>query len=102
MLQQRKLDAKERTWSKTLIQKFSIPSHILQDIVPPGTILGGLLPEVSHFTGISPETPVIAPATHDTACAVAAIPILDTTEPWAYHIQWDMVIIRDRTKYEPI
>ncbi len=78
------LDAKERKWSKTLIDKFSIPSHILQDIVPPGTILGGLLPEISRFTGISPETPVIAPATHDTACAVAAIPILDTTEPWAY------------------
>lgn len=78
------LDAKQRNWSKELIKKFSIPENILEEIVPPGTILGGLLPEIAHYTGISPETPVIAPATHDTACAVCAIPITDTSEPWAY------------------
>jgi len=78
------LDAKKRTWSEELIQKFSIPSNILQKIIPPGTILGDILPEIAHNTGILPETPVIAPATHDTASAVAAVPILDTSEPWAY------------------
>lgn len=78
------LDANTRTWSKTLIDKFNIPSNILLNISPPGTILGGILPEISHYTGISPETPIISPATHDTACAVCAVPIKDTTEPWAY------------------
>lgn len=78
------LDAHKRVWSETLIQKVGIPRHILQDLIPPGTILGGILPDIAHITGISPETPVIAPATHDTACAVCAVPVLDFSEPWAY------------------
>src|SRR5690606_36415151 len=31
-----------------------------------------------------PGTPVIAPATHDTAWAVAAVPVSDESEEWAY------------------
>ncbi|MCX8064798.1 MAG: rhamnulokinase [Candidatus Hydrogenedentes bacterium] len=78
------LDAYNKNWSKTLVEKFNIPSNILQKISPPGNILGGILPEVAHITGISPETPIISPATHDTACAVCAVPVKDTSEPWAY------------------
>jgi rhamnulokinase len=41
--------------------------------VPPGTVLGDLLPEVADELVIDP-IPVIAPACHDTGSAVAAVP----------------------------
>jgi rhamnulokinase len=48
-----------------------IPTRIFPEVIPPGTRLG-------PYEGI----PVIAPATHDTGSAVAAVPA--THEPFAY------------------
>ena len=47
----------------------------------PARGLGNLLPGVCDETGLG-ETPVIAPGTHDTASAVAAVPA--RAENWAY------------------
>ena len=44
------------------------------DIVMPGTILGGLLPEVEEETGLK-DVKVIAVGSHDTASAVAGAPL---------------------------
>ena len=78
------LDPWKRQWNDGLIEKLGLPRHLLLDLVPPGTVLGPVLPEVAQHTGIAPETPVITPATHDTACAVSAVPVIDASEPWAY------------------
>lgn len=69
------LDPYTRTWNSELIEKLGLPRHILLDPAPPGTILGPVLPEIAAQTGIDPGTPVIAPATHDTGAAVAAVPV---------------------------
>ena len=45
-------------------------------MVLPGTELGPLLPDIAEEVGFGP-LPVIAPATHDTASAVVAVPSLD-------------------------
>jgi len=60
-------------WAKPLLNKLGIPTHIFPAIVPPGTVLGDLLPAVAEEAGVD-HVPVIAPGGHDTALAVAAVP----------------------------
>ncbi|HXG09360.1 MAG TPA: rhamnulokinase family protein [Gemmataceae bacterium] len=74
-------DPTARTWAYDLIKAFGLPAKILGTIVPPGTVLGPLRPSVAAETGCNPA-PVIAPATHDTGSAVAAVPAQGTS--WAY------------------
>lgn len=75
------LDPEGRTWARDLIRKLGIPEKILGTLVQPGTVLGPLRSQLAAQTGL-PSTPVIAPATHDTAAAVAAVPAQGTR--WAY------------------
>ena len=78
------LDPWKRTWNEDLLNRLNIPKHLLLDPVLPGTILGPVLEELVKRTGISPNVPVIAPGTHDTASAVAAVPVAKGSAPWAY------------------
>jgi rhamnulokinase len=50
-------------------------------VIPSGTVLGPLLPAVAAECGIG-QIPVIAPAVHDTASAVAAVPA--EGDDWCY------------------
>lgn len=78
------LDATTRKWAFDLLRKFEIPSNIFPEIVDPGTNLGRLRADVAERCGIK-RLDVIAPATHDTGSAVAAIPTTKTgTAQWAY------------------
>ncbi|QEL14984.1 rhamnulokinase [Limnoglobus roseus] len=73
-----------RTWATELLQRFALPTHMLGDVVQPGTILGTLREDVRRETGLG-TIPVVAPATHDTAAAVAAVPTAHTGKAnWAY------------------
>ena len=67
------LNAQTRLWDTELLETLGLPSHILPPLVPPGTVLGTLRPSVAKDTQLSPDTLVIAPASHDTASAFAAI-----------------------------
>jgi len=78
------LDARNRTWHDGLCEGLGIPRTLFLEPTPPGTVLGPVLPDIAARTGLDPATPVIAPATHDTASAVAAVPVTDATEDWAY------------------
>jgi len=66
-------DPRKGDWAIPLLEQLGIPAHIFPEIVPPGTVLGELLPAVAEEVGVS-GLPVIAPACHDTGCAVAAVP----------------------------
>lgn len=73
-----------RTWSDTLIRGLRLPGRIFGDVVSPGTDLGPLRPQVAESTGLG-RIKVVAPATHDTGSAVAAVPTDRTGSPnWAY------------------
>lgn len=73
-----------RDWSIELLRKLDIPTDILGDIVNPGTSLGKLRGEIADSTGLG-RIDVVAPATHDTGSAVAAVPTENTGQPnWAY------------------
>jgi rhamnulokinase len=78
------LNPRTRTWNEDLIKALGLPRQVFLDLTEPGTRIGSMLPELAAQTGLSPETPVIAPATHDTGCAVAAVPVLNDGKVWAY------------------
>lgn len=65
------VNATTRTWDAGLLDRVGLPCSLPAPIVEPGTMVGKLLPEVG--AGGIAHTPVIAPATHDTGSAVAAI-----------------------------
>lgn len=67
-------DPRAGVWARELMDRLSIPNHIFPQIVPPGTVLGSLLPSVGEEVGLS-DVHVVAPATHDTGSAVAAVPM---------------------------
>ncbi|MBS0261020.1 MAG: rhamnulokinase [Planctomycetes bacterium] len=78
------LNATTRDWARDLLSKFSIPTTMFPEIVQPGTVLGKLRASVAERCNIG-RLSVVAPATHDTGAAVAAIPTEKTgTAQWAY------------------
>jgi rhamnulokinase len=68
-------DMGQGQWATDLLEKLALPTHIFQEIVQPGMQLGTLLPAVADEIGVSSEIPLIAPGCHDTASAVAAVPV---------------------------
>ncbi|RMF04763.1 MAG: rhamnulokinase [Chloroflexi bacterium] len=66
---------RENRWAVEMLEKLGIPPGIFLDVTPPGARVGSLLPHIAAGAGLSGEVPVIAPAGHDTACAVAAVPV---------------------------
>ena len=75
------LDVRRRDWAESLFRALDLPLEIMPPLIDPGTVIGGLLPEIPEETGLK-QGPVIAPACHDTASAVAAVPALG--DDWAY------------------
>lgn len=70
-------------WTIDLLQRLDIPTHFLPEVVPPGTSLGSLRAPVAEDCGLTGPLPqVIAPASHDTGSAVAAVPAQG--EDWCY------------------
>jgi rhamnulokinase len=78
------LHPRTRCWSRSLLEGLGIPSHFLPEIVAPGTKLGTLRPGLAEESGLG-SLSVIAPATHDTGSAVAAVPVCEHGHgQWAY------------------
>ena len=76
------LNTVKKLWEPELFAKMSLPIDIMADIVKPGTVVGKLTAGVKKETGCSSDLNVIAPACHDTACAIAAVPAKG--KGWAY------------------
>jgi rhamnulokinase len=64
------IDARTRTWAKRMLDEIGLPTHLLQPLVEPGTIIGTLQASVCTTCA---GTPVVAPACHDTASAMASV-----------------------------
>src|SRR5579871_962235 len=72
------IDPVQRSWAKELLQRFDLPIDLPAPLVEPGTVLGTILPQFAENSSLS-GTQVIAPASHDTGSAVAAISARDGT-----------------------
>jgi rhamnulokinase len=70
------MDAVTREWSIPLLEAFEVPTDTMPEVVPSGTRLGSA-------RGAEAVT-VVAGCSHDTACAVAAVPAAVSGPPWAY------------------
>ena len=73
-------------WSEKLLSEFALPTALFPEVVDSGTVLGPLRPEVAARTGLH-GVQVIATCSHDTAAAVAAVPVeqdQDAGDDWAY------------------
>ncbi len=68
------LNAKNGKWDRQLLKTLGLPLHLLADIIPAGTDLGPIRPVLGRELGLQ-EARVVAPATHDTASAVAGAPL---------------------------
>jgi rhamnulokinase len=68
------LDAESRGWSGEICEALGLPRSILPELIEPGTELGPLAPALAEELSIAPF-PVLATAGHDTASAVAAVPV---------------------------
>lgn len=65
------------TWAWDIMDKLQIPETIFHDIVPSGSVLGPLKSDILSELGIDKDAgiDVIAVGCHDTASAVAAVPV---------------------------
>ena len=73
-------------WDKALLAKAGLPTQMLGRIVPAGTKVGTLTESVATAAGVD-RLAVIAPGSHDTASAVAAVPVDDdrvAAGDWAF------------------
>jgi rhamnulokinase len=77
------LDPRSGTWSDELCGGLGLPRSILPELTEPGSVLGPLRPSVAQEVGIREPVTIFAPATHDTASAVAAVPVTASTRPSA-------------------
>lgn len=85
------LDARTGEWSWETIRELGLPERIFGRIVSPGTVLGSIRPEVSTVTGLKNVT-VVASASHDTAAAVAGIPLQNAdAELWLSCGTWSVM-----------
>ena len=65
----------KKDWSRTLFEALHLPLDLAPKFVSPGTNLGMVKASVRNQTGISAETNVVTVGAHDTASAVAAVPV---------------------------
>lgn len=70
-------------WAADFLERLAIPTEMLLPPMPAGTVLGPVRPAVADRCAIGP-VPVIAPAAHDTAAAVFAVPA-ERSAPGATH-----------------
>ena len=81
------LDPRSGTWSDELCSGLGLPRAILPESDRAGQVLGSLRRSVADEIGLTRPMTVIAPATHDTASAVAAVPAVAAsggTPDWCY------------------
>jgi len=83
-------DTRRRAWARPLLERLGIPTTIFPEVVPPGTVLGGLRDAVAEEAGCR-ALPVIAPACHDTGSAVAAVPAEGGNFAWLSSGTWSII-----------
>ena len=85
-------------WVTDLLDRLDVPSALMPEVVAAGTPLGRLTEEVDDETRLGGAT-VIATATHDTAAAVAAVPLEGDRSAYLSLGTWSLVGVETR---EPV
>jgi rhamnulokinase len=88
------LDAREHAWAVDVLERLDIPARIFPEVVPAGTVLGPLAADVAEQTGLGAAR-VVAAATHDTAAAVTAIPLVEPGDAYISAGTWSLVGVEE-------
>ncbi|WP_066685456.1 rhamnulokinase [Christensenella intestinihominis] len=72
-----------KDWNREAIRRLGIPEHILQPLMPAGTLCGELLPSIAETASLR-HVPCALVGSHDTASAVAAVPVSSKNESYAF------------------
>ena len=83
-------DPHTNDWAWPVIDALGLPRKIFGNVVEPGTVLGPIREEVADFIGKA-NIPVIASASHDTASAVAGIPLTGDDNLWLSSGTWSIM-----------
>lgn len=83
------LDVRTSEWDVELAERLGIPARVLPPLVDPGTRVGMLRPELAARIGRG--LPVIAVGSHDTASAVAAVPLSSPDSVYISCGTWGLV-----------
>lgn len=78
----------EKEWARDVLETLALPTHIFPDVVLPGSQVGRLREGLNVGLG---RLPVVAPATHDTASAVVAVPAEGHDFAWISSGTWSLV-----------
>jgi rhamnulokinase len=84
------LDAVARDWARPMLERLGIPTGLLPEIVPPGTVAGPLLADLAGASGLG-STRVILPGSHDTASAVVGTPIASPSTAYLSSGTWSLI-----------
>jgi len=93
-------DPRRETWARPLLEALDFPTGIFGEIIPAGTILGPLQPSLAddrwdtglaNVSDVLGPVPVIAPASHDTGSAVAAVPAKVQDFAWISSGTWSVM-----------
>ncbi len=77
------VDCRTGDWARELVTGLGLPTRLLGPITPPGSDIGPLRESLAGETGLPAGLRVVAPAAHDTASAIAAVPAVEGTS-WCY------------------
>jgi len=72
-----------KSWDKELLNKLGIPESIFCEVLMPGTVIGPIQTNVRQEHGF-PPIPVTAAASHDTASALAGVPVTEAEKNWGF------------------
>jgi rhamnulokinase len=96
-------DPRAGDWARDMLETLGIPSRIFDGgdsgLVPPGTVLGRLHRSVCDEAGLpagSPALPVVASAGHDTASAVAAVPVTSAEYIYLSSGTWSLMGVESK------
>jgi len=73
-----------------LIQKIGLNPSLFPGMVQPGHVIGRLTDSVAEETGVG-KVPVVAVAGHDTASAIAAVPVIDQEYVYLSSGTWSLM-----------
>lgn len=85
------LDATTRQWSSEIFDALAIPGDVFPPLIEPGEILGPVRVDIAERTGLSPSVSVVAVGSHDTASAVAAVPMRTAGAAYISSGTWSLV-----------
>lgn len=83
-------DPRTNDWAWEVIDTLGLPRQIFGEVVEPGTVLGPVRDAVASYIGMA-GIPVVATTCHDTASAVAGIPMDGSGNLWLSSGTWSIM-----------